>query len=178
MKPSMTAALPEATRVLDDLRRIVRVLRKSSRAAQQRFGVSGAQLFVLKALSDVPALSVNALAARVRTDQSTVSVVVTRLVERGLVNRTTSAVDRRRAEVALTKRGLALLLRAPDAAQEKLIEGIERLPPRQRRALAAALHLLVDAMQAVDHEPAMFFEEETPELAKNHLRSKSGGHVR
>jgi DNA-binding MarR family transcriptional regulator len=167
MKLSMTATAPEATRVLDDLRRIVRVLRKSSRAAQQRFGVSGAQLFVLKALSDVPALSLNALAARVRTDQSTVSVVVTRLVERGLVNRATSEIDRRRVEVALTKRGRALLRRAPDAAQEKLIEGIERLPPRQRRVLAAALHQLVDAMQAADQEPAMFFEDE-----------KSGGRAR
>src|SRR4051794_8130303 len=66
--------------IMDAIRRIVRVLRVSSRAAEKQVGLSGAQLFVLHKLADTPALSLNELADRTRTHQSSVSVVVQRLV--------------------------------------------------------------------------------------------------
>src|SRR3954449_11206732 len=76
--------------VMDAIRRIVRVLRVSSRAAEKQGGLSGAQLFVLHKLADAPALSLNELADRTRTHQSSVSVVVQRLVDRELVARARS----------------------------------------------------------------------------------------
>ncbi len=152
--------------VTDSLRRIVRALRESSRAAEESLGVSGAQLFALQVLSRTPGLSLNELAERTRTHQSTVSVVAKRLVDRGLVRRRTSAEDGRRVELAVTKRGEALLERAPYAAQERLISGIERLPAKDRSALASALHRLVQEMAAEEAEPTMFFEDDVPPKAK------------
>jgi DNA-binding MarR family transcriptional regulator len=146
--------------VLDDLRRIVRALRVSSRAAEQRLGVSGAQLFVLQALRGQRPLSLNELAARTRTHQSTVSVVVKRLCTAGLVRRSVSKLDARRVELRLTAAGRARLEKAPLAAQDRLIEGLERLPRRERAALAASLHGLVEAMRLGDAPPEMFFEDE------------------
>jgi hypothetical protein len=52
------------------------------------------------------------------------------------------------------------LKRAPGAAQERLIDGIERLPRAQQKALSAALRSLVGAMQLEDEAPQMFFEDE------------------
>ncbi|MDB4990271.1 MAG: transcriptional regulator, MarR family [Myxococcaceae bacterium] len=169
-------ASPESSEVLDDLRRIVRALRQSSRVAERTLGVSGAQLFVLRSLSGARALSLNELAARTRTHQSTVSVVVKRLVESALVVRVTSEVDGRRVELSLSKRGRALLERAPLAAQDKLIEGVERLPQKDRRVLASSLRRLVLAMQLADEQPSMFFEEE--ELAPSDARAVKKGKVR
>jgi tetratricopeptide (TPR) repeat protein len=63
------------------LREIVQALRESSRRAEQRLGISGAQLFVLEKLADAPSQSLNDLAARTFTHQSSVSTVVARLVE-------------------------------------------------------------------------------------------------
>ncbi|HEX2677068.1 MAG TPA: MarR family winged helix-turn-helix transcriptional regulator [Polyangiales bacterium] len=165
----------EVTAILDDLRRIVRVLRESSRAAEQQLGVSGAQLFVMRALSSSPALSLNMLAARTRTHQSTASVVVTRLVERGLVRRRMSEHDGRRIELELTPRGRKLLERAPFAAQDRLIEGVEKLSPEQRRDLAHSMHQLVLAMQLGDEPPSMFFDEsdEPDSLAPKPKRARS-----
>ena len=158
----MPAALPpESTAILDDLRRIVRVLRESSRAAEQQLGVTGAQLFVLRSLAFAQPLSLNELAARTRTHQSTVSVVVKRLVRAGLVSRARSERDARSMELSLTKQGERLLARAPLAAQDRLIEGVERLPRPQRRKLAASLHALVEAMQLGAEPPEMFFEAPT-----------------
>jgi DNA-binding MarR family transcriptional regulator len=144
--------------VLDDLRRVVQVLRESSRTAQQSLGVSGAQLFVLKALAGPVPSSLNALAERTHTHQSTVSVVVKRLVTRKLVARTVSSRDARQVELRLTAAGRALLRRAPGAAQQRLIDGLERISPGELEKLASALHGLVAAMGLAAQEPAMFFE--------------------
>ncbi len=157
--------------VLDDLRRIVRVLRESSRAAEAAVGLTGAQLFVLQALEGEPELSMNELAARTRTHQSSVSTVVARLVARRLVKRVAAKEDARRVSLSLTASGRALLRRAPGAAQERLIEGLERMAPRGRRALAALLGELVDAIQVRGEEPVMFFEE-SPK--KKRSRSRRG----
>lgn len=167
----MPAVLPpESTAILDDLRRIVRALRESSRAAEQALGVTGAQLFVLRSLAFAQPLSLNMLAARTRTHQSTVSVVVSRLVRAGLVSRTTSESDARSRQLRLTKRGERLLERAPLAAQDRLIAGVERLPSAQRKQLARALNGLVKAMQLGDEPPEMFFEAD----AQRAPRSRRG----
>jgi DNA-binding MarR family transcriptional regulator len=150
----------EVQAILDSFRRIVRVLRESSRAAEQRVGVSGAQLFVLQTLAQSPELSLNELATHTLTHQSTVSVVVSKLVDRGLVRRESSSQDARRLVLRLTAEGRALVRRAPHAAQERLIDAIERLPGRSRADLERLLASLVDLMEVGDQEPGMLFDEE------------------
>jgi DNA-binding MarR family transcriptional regulator len=161
-----------ATLIMDDLRRIVRVLRESSRAAERSVGLSGAQLYVLHTLSLAERLSVNELADRVRTHQSTVSVVVRRLVDRGLIRRHASNADARRVELALTARGRLLLRRAPGAAQERLVAGIERLDESARKQLARSLQQLVRAM-GLDEEPATMLFDDTDERQPVQAPSKS-----
>src|SRR5262245_15390338 len=117
-----TSARQDTQAVLDGVRRIVHALRASSRWAERHVGLSGAQLFVLQKLAESPSASVNELAARTHTHQSSVSTVVSRLVERGLVRRSPSATDGRSVELVLTRRGQKAAVRAPDAAQELLIQ--------------------------------------------------------
>jgi DNA-binding MarR family transcriptional regulator len=149
----------ETQEILDSFRRIVRVLRESSRAAENRVGLSGAQLFVMSALKKEPQLSINELAERTHTHQSTVSVVVSRLVERGLVARTASAEDGRRLILKLTPEGRALLKRAPDAAQERLVAAIDSLAAAERRKLSSLMAVMVEQMELADQPPGMFFDE-------------------
>ena len=149
----------EAQNILNDIRRIVRVLRESSRAAESQVGLSGAQLFVLQRLGQTDTLSVSALAEQTLTHQSTVSVVVKRLAGLGLVNRIRSQADGRCVEVSLTPKGKALLKKAPEAAQERLIEGVIKLKPEDRNRLAASLRQLVESMGIQDRPVEMFFED-------------------
>ena len=148
----------ETRAVLDAIRRIVHALRESSRWAEKHVGLSGAQLFVLQTLAESPAVSLNDLAGRTHTHQSSVSTVVTRLVERGYVRRSQSTRDRRTVMLSLASRGRTLVRRAPDAAQERLIRGIEQLPKARRRQLASSLGELAGLMDTGDRTPAMFFE--------------------
>lgn len=144
--------------VLDAIRRIVQGLRESSRDAEQRVGLSGAQLFVLRAVAESPGLSLNDLAERTRTHQSSVSAVVTRLRRKGLVGRSTAAGDARRAEIRLSARGRSRLRSAPRSAQERLIAAVDALAPSDRSSLAAMLHQLVDSMGFVKGHAPMLFE--------------------
>jgi len=138
---------PTLVGVLDSIRYVVRTLRISGRAAEQSVGVSGAQLYVLQQLARSPAQSLNELAERTLTHQSSVSVVVSRLVSRRLVTRTVSPEDGRRVVLSLTPAGRALLARAPEAAQARVVEGLRELSPRDARALARGLRALVDVME-------------------------------
>ena len=152
--------MSDSGRILDAIRRLVRHLRLADRAAQSDLGISGAQLFVLTELGKTPSLSLNELAARTRTDQSSVSVVVSRLVDAGLVTRDRDSRDARRLMLNLTRAGRAMLQRAPAVAQEQILAVIDRLASADRKQLADALTDLVDALGAEPGPAPMLFEEE------------------
>lgn len=173
---SLTARSPRATddlsAALDAIRRIVQALRVSTRAAERRLGISGAQLFVLHALSEAPAHSLNELAARTFTHQSSVSTVVERLVRKRYVSRKRSAADGRRVVLSLTPSGRALLRSSPDIAQLRLISALRELPPRNRRTLATLLDRVVHAMGA-DAAPTPFFFEEGARKSTRKRKTKA-----
>ena len=145
--------------VADALRRIVRALHRSHRVAEQRWDLSAAQLLVLQRLAEAPSLSVNELADRTFTHQSTVSVVVGRLVTRGLVRRNRANDDARRAELALTASGRALLHRAMTSALTQLIDALDAMPTTSLRSIGTGLTRVVDALGMTDEPAGMFFEE-------------------
>jgi DNA-binding MarR family transcriptional regulator len=155
----------EVHAAMNGIRRIVRALRLSSRAAEKALGVSGAQLFVLQQLAEVAARadaapSIAQLADLTATDPSSVSVVVSRLVTRGLAARRSSKADARRAEVVITPAGRALLRRAPSPVQARMLDGLCKLQPGRRRELIAGLEAIVAALGVADQAASMFFEEE------------------
>jgi DNA-binding MarR family transcriptional regulator len=145
---------------MDSLRRIVRDLRLSARGAERAAGISGAQLFVLQALAEEPATSLNDLAERTLTDQSSVSVVVKRLTERRLVTRKTSPLDGRRIELSLTAAGRRLLARCPEPTQARLVTALRRISAGDLSDLTSGLSALVGQMGIENAAPRMLFDEE------------------
>jgi DNA-binding MarR family transcriptional regulator len=147
--------------VLNAVRRLVRALRLGNREAEHRVGLSGARLFVLQVIGADGELSLGEIAALTSTDPSSVSVVVGRLVEQGLVSRRRSARDSRRLEIALTARGRSLLRRAPGGVvQHRLVRAVRELAPSERRRLGALLARVVAAMGYAERgAPHMFFED-------------------
>lgn len=149
-------------RVLDAIRQIVRSLRVASSSAQKRVGLSAAQLFVLQRLGAGPAMSLNELAERTFTHQSSASVVVSRLVERGLVQRDRSPEDGRRQVLSLTPAARTLLGGAPDVAQDRLIAALQSMKRSDVRKLAELMDAFLAAAGLADGTPALFFEDDRP----------------
>jgi DNA-binding MarR family transcriptional regulator len=146
--------------VLRALRALIAALSRSARTIEARTGVTNAQLFVLQQLQTEEALGINALAARARTGQSAVSIVVRRLVRRGLVSRRRSAADGRRVGVSLTIAGRALVRQAPEPPTTRMLAAVGRLDHRDLRALARGLTALVSAMGIAGETPSMLFERD------------------
>ncbi|HEY2903637.1 MAG TPA: MarR family transcriptional regulator [Polyangia bacterium] len=159
--------------VLDGIRHIVRTLREASRRAERTVGLSAAQLFVLQRLADGQTLSVNELAERTLTHQSTVSVVVMKLARRGLVGRTRASDDARRLEVSLTDAGRAVLARAPAVTQDRLIAALSLIGRPARARLARDLGVLIDAMGIERRHPPMFFERQPTRKKGSHRVSRN-----
>lgn len=159
--------------VLDCIRRIVRALRLFDREAEKRVGLSGAQVFVLEKLSDGGGASINELADRTHTHQSSVSVVVHKLVDRKLVRRSPSAKDARRVEQTLTDRGRRLLRSAPPAAQGRLIASLDALSRPRRRLLGQLLTELISQTGIERHPPTLFFEDHGSRSRRGRSRNRS-----
>jgi DNA-binding MarR family transcriptional regulator len=158
-RTSTPKAEQDVRRILDAMRIIVRQLRLSASSAERQLGISGAQLFVLEELSRDDPASINDLARRTHTDQSSVSTVVSRLLDQKLVTRTPSTEDARRVEVRLTPKGRTLLRRALPTAQQDLIRALSELPASDRVRLAKALTSVVGSMAAGGEAAPMFFED-------------------
>lgn len=152
-------AARDGAAILDAIRRIVRFLRLADRDAAATHGIGAAQWFVLAQLAEAPHTSINELAARTLTDQSSVSTVVARLVAQGLIARRPGE-DRRRVELALTARGRAITRRGGDLPQDRILRGVAALPPARRAVVVDALRELIRAIGADAVEPRMLFEDE------------------
>jgi len=158
---------------LQALRRLVRALRLADRAAESRLGLSAAQLFVLERLAEGPVGSMAELAGRTLTDASSVSVVVQRLAERGLVVRATSHDDARRTTLRLASAGKRLLAAAPRSPQADLLAALAQLGSGERKELEHLLERVVRGMGIDESTPApMLFEGET-QLARRRTRART-----
>jgi DNA-binding MarR family transcriptional regulator len=143
---------------MDAIRAVVRALRINTRAIELEIGISLAQLFVLQQVAQRPATSLNDLAERTATHQSSVSVVVRRLVDRGLVTRRADTADKRRVQIELTPAGQKLLVGAPDTIQVRLMEALNHLSPVERKQLAQLLSKWLDAAKISYASPPMMGE--------------------
>ena len=150
----------DTLRSMDAVRAVVRALRINTRAIELEIGISLAQLFVLQQLAQRPAASLNDLAERTATHQSSVSVVVRRLVDRGLVARRADTLDKRRVQIELTPAGEKLLVGAPETIQVRLMTALLQLPADDRRQLARLLSAWLDAAGISYASPPMMGEED------------------
>ena len=145
---------PEARALLEALRAVARELRLTEQRERPQLGVPPAQLRVLRELSVRPAASLGELATRTYTDPSSASVVVQRLVERGLVMREESEADRRRTVLTLTPAGRGLVAAAPADAVSRVAEAISPLGEARATALARGLRALARELRAGHDEPS------------------------
>jgi DNA-binding MarR family transcriptional regulator len=157
---STTDAKTEARQVLDSIRRLVRALRLFSREAEAKAQVSAAQLFVLQQLSFTTALSLKDLAKRTYTDQSSVSTVVSKLVEKGLVTKRPSPKDQRSAELHLSVRGVNAIKGQPDAFQARLVEALVKMDANERTGLTQGLKQLLKLAGMDTENPEMISIDE------------------
>ena len=149
----------EVRATLDAFRHIFQAVRGGSH--RRRGSIGGARLFALQQIADHPDASVNDIAARTFTHQSSVSVVIQRLVATGLVVKAPAQDDARRTRLSVTAKGKRALAGAPGTVQEDLVSAVSSLSAGDRRTLARLMTAIARAVTRVGtlKPPPMFFEE-------------------
>jgi DNA-binding MarR family transcriptional regulator len=153
-------ATPEALQLL---RALVGVLTHSARAIESATGVTNAQLFLLRQLDAGAPMSVGTLAQRMQARPNAVSAVLRRLVAARLVRQARSADDGRRSELSVTRRGRALIARAPASATQQIVDALATLRPHDRRALTRGLAALTSALDLRLDAAPLFLEPGFPD---------------
>lgn len=140
--------------ILRSLRKVSRAIDLHSRRLVATVHLTGPQLVCLRQLRDADAMTPSALARAVSLSNATITGILTRLEQRGLVTRAKSESDRRQVLVALTDRGRALLEKAPSPLQERFTSALYDLPVANRTIIDVVLKQIVDMMDAGDLDAA------------------------
>lgn len=128
------------------------LLRRAHQRASQVFqatiadpSVTPMQLAALVRLNEHDAaggLSQNHLGRLTAMDPATIQGVIRRLMERGLIQRSADAVDRRRKTLRLTDAGRAVVVGLLDSAGEVSRRTLEPLSPAEQRSFLRLLRRL------------------------------------
>jgi DNA-binding MarR family transcriptional regulator len=150
-----------ATGILDLCRRLVSIILSASKTTEREIGLSTAQFFVLQKLSDGRARSVNELAELTRTHQSSVSVVIKKLVAKGMIISAQAEDDARKLALSLSAKGHSVLHSSnAEAVQDRLLRAIGILSNEEANELRRLLQIVVDELKPAAQAPPLFLEDE------------------
>lgn len=141
------------------LRRILRATELYERALARSAGLTSAQLRVLQLVAGQRAdgMTPKGLATRMGVSQATVTTLVDKLVNRGMVTRIRSDTDRRQTNVIITDPGSAAVATAPDALQQRFVQAFEALEDWEQALLVASLERVASMLNAggIDASPVL-----------------------
>jgi MarR family transcriptional regulator, organic hydroperoxide resistance regulator len=110
-------------------------------------GVTGPQRTVIRLIGRHPGLTPSELAERAHQDRSTLSVILRRVEENGLVARTGDPDDLRRVHLSLTAAGRRVDRQHEGTVEEAVRNVLARLGPRQAASAMSALRALAEELE-------------------------------
>ena len=125
---------------------IFKVVDTASRRLLKDFGVTGPQLWALRTIEEAQGLTIGQLADRLYLHISTVSVLLDRLEKARWIERRRSTEDRRVVRLTVTRRGRALIARAPEPPRSVVLRGLKALDDRELADMARALGRLLEML--------------------------------
>ncbi|PID74163.1 MAG: transcriptional regulator [Desulfobacterales bacterium] len=134
--------------VLIAIRRMTQAIDLHSRCLTKKCGLTTPQLIVLKEISRRSETSVSQLAKAISLSQSTVTGILTRLENRGLVIRRRSTADKRRVLVRISDGCARFLQSAPPPLQEQFFHSFQTLEDWEQMMILSALQRIVSLMDA------------------------------
>lgn len=136
------------------LRRILRVTELSARKLAHESDLTASQLLVMQHVGQATKALPSAIAKAVDLKQATVTVLVNKLEEAGLVTRWRDTEDRRRVWVQLTEAGQSALSRSPDLLQNRFEKAFDGLQEWEQAMIIAALQRIAALLDAESIEAA------------------------
>lgn len=145
-QPSLTGTL----RFMRVLWMLDHALSRRSKAMASATGITGPQRLVLRVVGKNPGISAGTVARTLHLDKSTISGVLQRLEERGLLVRRADPRDARRVRLHLTAAGAEINRSSAGTIEATVRRALRRAPVSQRQAAEALLQDLAAALSDED----------------------------
>jgi DNA-binding MarR family transcriptional regulator len=144
----------DTTDILIKIRKIVRSINIESKKIQKEYGVSIPQVLCLGFLHNSE--NYQATQSKIRKflnlNPSTISGIINRLENKGLVARLPKSGDKRVVTIAITSKGDDLVKQIPSLFHERLSKKLEKLDNKTVLQLLESLELLVNMLDINDLE--------------------------
>lgn len=134
--------------ILQSLRRIIRSIDQHNKQLGSKYGLTVPQLVCLRQLLQEGVMTLGRLAKAVYLSQATVTGIIDRLYEKGLISRERSTEDRRKMKVRLTEKGIQMVRNMPWPLQERFSNSLAALPEAEQDQIDQTLKKLVQMMEA------------------------------
>ena len=148
--------------VLIAIRRIIQSVDMHSRYLVRHFGLTGPQLIILQEISSHKEVSISEIAKAVSLGQPTVTGILERLENRGLITRRRSEQDKRKILISITEACERLMEKAPPPMQEHFIDAFYHLQDWEQSMMLASLQRIVQLMDAKSIQVAPILAEAGP----------------
>ncbi|HTI51928.1 MAG TPA: MarR family winged helix-turn-helix transcriptional regulator [Planctomycetaceae bacterium] len=143
----MHRGLSVEDRIARALRQIARAIDLHSRALLQEHGLTVPQLATLLEIERLQPVSTGSLAAEIHLGSATLTGILDRLEERGLVCRTRHAGDRRSVLISLTDLGTELFASAPSQLCDAFSRRLSQLPEWEQTSILSTLQRVAGMME-------------------------------
>lgn len=153
----MALDLTVEDKIVAAIRRLIRAVDLHSRWLVDEYGLTGPQLATLKASAQLGPASATALAKAAHISKPTMTGILDRLEQNGLIRRARDTEDRRSVMVSLTERGAAWMEQAPSLLHDRFRDQLSKLQDWEQSSLLSALQRLAAMMDAeqIDAAPLL-----------------------
>lgn len=145
---------PLVHEALQKFRLVVGAIRQHSRDLETAYGISGAQVWMLATIAEMPDITVSQVSQSVSVHISTASNLLDKLARAGLVERLRSNEDRRVVRLRLTDAGKAIVERVPKPMTGLVFDALDKLPEETLSRLDTDLASLIQHMNLEDQSAA------------------------
>jgi DNA-binding MarR family transcriptional regulator len=124
-------------------------LQSSSKLMASSLGITGPQRLVLRIVGQFPGLSAKELARIVHLHPSTITGILQRLVEKGLLERKGDPRDRRRIRLRIRQRARQFTERRNGTVEAAVDQALSQLPRAHVQRAREVLWAIADALETV-----------------------------
>jgi DNA-binding MarR family transcriptional regulator len=129
--------------VYKTLRSIFRIFSMQSKEIQKELGLTSAQLIILKEVQKNPILTTTQIAKSIGISQSTATLILDKLADKGMIERNRDSVDKRKWFITLTPKAASVLERAPLPLHNEFKNRYSQLPQWQQAQILYVLELVL-----------------------------------
>lgn len=135
--------------VFATLRQIIRAIDLQSKQLTKTHGLTGPQLLILKALQKKNvSTTISDISKQASLSQATVTSILDRLEQQGLVERKRSSTDKRRVDVILNEKAKLILDIKPSLLQDEFMQKFQQLEDWEQTLLLSSLQRIASMMNA------------------------------